>query len=272
MGEAFVLSYKKNTLTLVHMYNITPVLQSLGFLDSEIKTYLAALEHGPGTVLDLTKKTHFSRQATYVVIDSLTKRGLMSSVLRGKKKYFVAEDPEKLLAYAERREVDIREKVGDLKRALPELKLKASGDRPVIRLYEGKEGVLTVFNDALETRRTGKDSEIYEIEDMDAFFSSIHHEDILPLLKSHKRFNTKVKGLYQGTPRGKTLESTRYYLPSDIPKFKSSVTIYGNKIVIHTFEGKIHSIIIESKPLADTLRTLLDLGFKAAEFLHFQKD
>lgn len=253
------------------MYNITPVLQSLGFLDSEIKTYLAALEHGPGTVLDLTKKTHFSRQATYVVIESLTKRGLMSSLLRGKKKYFVAEDPEKLLAYAERRETDIKEKVGDLKRALPELKLKASGDRPVIKLYEGKEGALTVLND-IGIMRQGNNPEVYEMEDSDLFFRFIQHEDILPVLQKLKRINTHVTGLYYGSPRGKTLNSTRYYLPEDIKGLRSTITVYGNKIAIHTFTGKMHSIIIESQAVVDTLKILFQLAFKAAEAEHFQKD
>ncbi|MBI2644792.1 hypothetical protein HYW94_01270 [Candidatus Uhrbacteria bacterium] len=254
------------------MYNITPVLQSLGFLDSEIKTYLSALEHGPGTVLDLTKKTHFSRQATYAVIESLTKRGLMSSVLRGKKKYFVAEDPEKLLAYAERREVDIKEKVGDLKRALPELKLKASGDRPVIRLYEGKESVLAVLNDLADHRFKEGNVILYEIEDIDTLFNAIDHKDFIPVLQKLKRFNIKAKGFYQGTPRGKTLDSIRYFLPPDVPKFKTSVTMYGNKIIFHTFEGKINTIVIESQSLANTLRVLFELGFKAGELQHFQKD
>lgn len=254
------------------MYNITPVLQSLGFLDSEIKTYLTALEHGPGTVLDLAKKTHFSRQATYTVIDSLTKRGLMSSVIRGKKKYFVAEDPEKLLAYAERRETDIREKVGDLKRALPELKLKASGDRPVVRLYEGKESIVAVLNDVIESRVKGKDAVLYELEDIETFYSMISYEDLLPALQKLKRFDIKVKGLYQGTPKGRTIQSTRYFLPPDIPKFKTSITMYGDKVVFHTFERKINTIIIESQSLANTLRVLFDLGFKAAELERFQKD
>lgn len=254
------------------MYNITPVLQSLGFLESEIKTYLAALENGPGTVLDFTKKTHFSRQATYVVIDSLTKRGLMSSVLRGKKKYFVAEDPEKLLAYAERREIDIREKVGNLKRALPELKLKASGDRPIVRLYEGKESVLAVLNDIVETKLKGKDTFLYEMEDINTFYNGVAHKDVLPMLQKLKRLDIKVKGLYQGTPLGKTLQGTRYFFPSDIPKFKTSISLYGNKITIQTFEGKVNSIIIESQSLANTLRVLFELGFKAAELEHFQKD
>jgi hypothetical protein len=139
-------------------------------------------------------------------------------------------------------------------------------------LYEGKEGALTVFNDILEIQKTEKDSEIYELEDVDAFFNIVQHEDILPHLQKIKRFNIKVKGLYQGTPRGRTLESTRYYLPTDIPKCKSSITVYGNKTAIHTFGGKVHSIIIESKQFADTLRVLFDVAFKTAQAEHFQTD
>jgi len=253
------------------MYNITPVLQSLGFLESEIKTYLAALEFGPGTVLDLTKKTHFSRQATYVVIESLTKRGLMSNVIRGKKKYLVAEDPEKLLSYAQRRETDLKDKVRDLERALPELKLKASGERPVVKLFEGKEGALTVLND-IGTTRQGDSPEVYEMEDSDVFFRFIRHEEVLPVLQKLKRINTHVTGLYAGNSRGKTLNSKRYYLPQDMQNIKSTITVYGNKIAIQTFEGKMHSMIIESQAVADTIHILFKLSFKAAELQNFETD
>jgi len=70
------------------MKDITPILKSLGLLDSEVKTYLASLENGPETVLDLAKLTKLSRQAVYSAIDALTERGLMSSALRGKKRYY----------------------------------------------------------------------------------------------------------------------------------------------------------------------------------------
>lgn len=126
------------------MKDISSILHSLGFLDSEIKTYTSALEHGPATVIDLTKHTRLSRQATYVVIDQLTKRGLMSSVVRGKKKYYVAEDPEKLLSYAQRREVEIKERIRDLESVLPELKMKVGGEKPIVKLFEGKEGARAV--------------------------------------------------------------------------------------------------------------------------------
>jgi len=58
------------------MRNITPILQSLGLLESEVKTYETLLHHGAMTVIDISKRTKLSRQATYVAISGLTDRGL----------------------------------------------------------------------------------------------------------------------------------------------------------------------------------------------------
>ena len=113
---------------------------------------------------------------------------------------------------------------------------------------------------------------LYEMEDIETFYNMVNHEDLSPVLQKMKRFDIKVKGLYQGTPKGKTVQSSRYFLPPDIPRFKTSITMYRNKIVFHTFEGKINTIVIESQSLANTLRVLFELGFKAAELQHFQKD
>ena len=123
------------------MKDISPILKSLGFLDSETKTYLAALSMGPSTVIDLTKQVKLSRQAVYVAIESLTERGIMSSTLIGKKRFYAAEKPEKLLAYAKRRESELDEHVKDLEKAIPDLELRTGGERPSVKVLEGKEGL-----------------------------------------------------------------------------------------------------------------------------------
>src|SRR5512142_2814354 len=129
------------------MKDIAPILKSLGLLDSEVKTYLKALENGPGTVLDLAKSTNLSRQAVYVAINSLTERGLMSSALRGKKRFYAAEHPSKLLEYAKRRNEEMKAQTQDLERLLPEIEMQAGGERPVVKLFEGREGLKAIIAD-----------------------------------------------------------------------------------------------------------------------------
>ncbi|MDP2656559.1 MAG: helix-turn-helix domain-containing protein [bacterium] len=240
------------------MQHITSILHSLGFVDSEINTYTASLEHGPGTVIDLTKLTKLSRQATYVAIEILTKRGLMSSVLKGKKKYYVSEDPEKLLAYAERKQQEMKEKIGDLSRVLPELKLKARGEHPVVKMFEGKEGIKAILEDI----EGSKPKRILGITDFDAVKQILTPEDTQPFKDAIKRNNTKLEYLAIGEPGSASIAHTTK-LPAEYPHFNSEILIVDKKIAFITFEGKMNSVIIESDAIAKTLLIVFELALKS---------
>lgn len=243
--------------------DIYAILKGLGFVGSEVKTYLASLEHGPATVIELTKMTKLSRQATYVVIESLTARGLMSSLIKGKKRYYVSEDPEKLMAYSKRHEIEMQERLKDLERVLPSLKLKQAGDRPVVKFFEGKESILTIYEDKANVQP----KETYEIVDLEAYKRIFSQDDVRVGLTGLKKIGTKVYGIYAGTPRGKTLDSTRYFLPSNKTGFNASISLYGDKISFLSFIGKTNSILIESKELACAVKILFDLALKGAKDL-----
>jgi len=242
------------------MKDISPILQSLGLLDSEIKTYLTSLENGPGTVLEIAKETKLSRQATYVAIESLTKRGLMSSLLRGKKRLYAAEPPAKLLAYAKRHDAEMHERVRDLESMLPELELRIGGERPVVRVFEGKEGLHAIIEDMRSTEfKTST-----EIADLDALYKVLTADDLKTMRLELKRRGVKIKGLYAGIPGPKIVEADRLSLPEKYSGFKADIGVYGNKIEMITFEGKMYSMIIESESLAKTLQILFDMALKNA--------
>lgn len=241
------------------MKDVAQILKSIGLVDSEIKTYLQALQHGPSTVIDLAKYTGLSRQATYLAIESLSKRGLMSSVLRGKKSYYAAEAPSKLLAYAERKKKELAEQIDDLKKAVPDLELQAAGERPVVRFYEGKEGLRTHIADMKES----KVKLLYEISDVAAMYKVLSQDDLKPLRETLSTLKTKIRGFYSGTTSPKTVDVDRFFLPEKYSDFKSNISVYENKVGIVTFAGKISSVVIESEPLAKTMRILFELAFEA---------
>lgn len=239
------------------MKDISIILHSFGFLESEIRTYLASLQHGPATVLEIVKLTHLSRQATYVVIESLTKRGLMSSVIRGKKKYYVAEDPEKLLSYAVRKEHEMKDQMKDLEAVLPDLKLKAQGDHPVVRLFEGREGLRSMLSEILSE----KVPEFDEIVDLNAKRIHIPPGEMKALL-GLKKLGTKVRALYTTEPFRMTISPKSYVLPEEYHGFKAGITIYGDKVALFSYEGKVHSVNIENRGIAKTLKILFELAYK----------
>lgn len=241
------------------MKDISPILKSLGLLDSEVKTYLSALENGPGTVLDLAKSTKLSRQAVYVAIESLTERGLMSSALRGKKRFYAAEHPEKLLAYAHRHEDEMQERIKDLERMLPELELQSGGEKPVVKVFEGKEGLLAVVAEL--QKASGQQS--FEIADLEALYKVLKPEDLEAMRKQVSKSGTKVRGFYAGSGKPTTVDVNRHLLPIELGGFKCNIGVYGEeKIALVTLEGKMYSVIIESEALVKTLRILFELAFK----------
>lgn len=243
------------------MKDITPTLRTLGLTDSEIRTYLAALENGAGTAIDLSKQAKLSRQAVYLAIEDLTKRGLMTSVVHGKKKLFSAEHPSKLLAYAKRREADLREHVADLERSIPELELQVGGERPVVKVFEGKEGIRAI----IEEMKHSVPGEYLEMTDLDPMHQILTLKDLQPLRDAIEKVKTNSKCIYIGTPATKRPNVERYFLPKEFGGFKSNITIYTDKIFIVTFEGKMTSLIIESPLIARTLRTLFLLAFESAK-------
>ncbi len=241
------------------MKDMSTILRSLGLIESESKTYMAALQHGPGTVVELTKLNHLSRQATYGAIETLTERGLMSSMLRGKKRYFFAEDPDKLLSYARRREIQMKEEIQDLERSLPELKLKLGGEHPAVRLFEGKEGLRMIIDDIEHSKAKTVD----EVSDVDALRTVLGPAETQDMVKGLREAGTHFRVLYGGEPFGQTLSANRLLLPKEYWGFKGDVIIYGDKVAFMTFEGKMYSVIIESKIVARTLQVLFHLIFKS---------
>ena len=73
-------------------------LQNLGLSEKEAKIYLASLELGPETVQNIAKKAGINRPTTYLQIESLKEKGLISEFQRGKKTFYAPESPNRLLS------------------------------------------------------------------------------------------------------------------------------------------------------------------------------
>jgi predicted DNA-binding transcriptional regulator len=249
------------------MKDISPILKSLGFIESEIKTYLTALSLGPSTVIDLTKRAQLSRQAIYVAIESLTERGIMSSTLVGKKRFYSAERPEKLLAYAKHRESEMEENIKDLEAALPELDLRIGGERPSVKVLEGKEGLRAYLVDL------GKENPkmVHELTDREALVKILNTEDLGPVRKHLIKTNSQLKALYAGPIIAGRPNAEIYSLPKEFTDFKSDITVYGNKIVLVSFAGKMQTVIIEEENMAKALKNLFEIALREAKKSFEQK-
>ncbi|MBP7006073.1 helix-turn-helix domain-containing protein [Patescibacteria group bacterium] len=240
--------------------NWSHLLKALGLSESEAAIYLAALECGPSSVQDLAKKAHVSRVTTYAVIETLSARGLMSSVEKGKKHLFAAESPERLVSRMQTRVKEMEATLHEVQDAIHELKLMQRGEKPVVRMFEGDEAMKAIYEDLAATRPTHID-ELGNLDELRKFVTIDHVTKQLEAgLKKAKRRclyitkETRENSQQDGEAR-RFLSDKEYHAHGD-------VLIYDKKIAVSSYRGKMISVLIESQEIADTLRALFHLAWE----------
>jgi len=243
------------------MSNINQLI-SLGLSDNEAKVYMAMLELGQATVLEISAKAGVNRPTTYVQIESLKKMGLVSTQIKGKKQLFIAESPDKLESVIERERKAIEYKKEELHKLLPELTgiFNLSDSKPQVRFFEGKEGLLKMQGELLKSGA----NEVVSFASADGILKIFPDH---PQTLSSKRVQRGIRSRLIYTNKGepvlkryddKMLREAKYISPDKFP-FKSDVAIYGDYISISALEGKVVGVIIVHRELADSFRALFNL-------------
>lgn len=242
-------------------------LQKLGLSEKEAKVYLAALELGPSSVQEIARKAGLSRATVYFQIENLIKEGLMSSFLRKKKRYFSAESPEKLLRFLEIEERKIKEKREEFKKIFPELQtiFSLAEEKPKVRFFEGKEGLKSIQEDILKSKPKSLE-EFIPLDDSYRIFPP-HKRDHRELM-AKKMKNVPIRVIYTSQKGFKPKKSSKTqirFIPSEKLPFHTEIVIYGNKTAFCVHKGKLLGVIIESKEISDSLRSIFNLAWQAAK-------
>lgn len=245
-------------------------LVNLGLSEKEAKVYLAALELGKSPVQQIASKAGVNRATTYVIIGSLTKKGLMSSYHEGKKQFFCAEDPEKLNILFRNQEQELERKQNYLKKLLPELEALniSKPEKPVVRYFEGKEGLRAM---SAEFYIRSKDKQARMIYSSDLLRKIFSDEEIVAMRRRRQKSKIKVKAIVNDDQKFLVSDSRRYILPASEFPITSDIAFYGNKVRIATQKKPYAGLIIENKEIANTLKLLFDLAWDYADILRKKK-
>jgi len=235
---------------------------SLGLSKIETQVYLASYQLGPTSVQEIAKKAKISRTASYEAIDSLQKRGLISSFTRGKKRFFSAEDPERAMKHFKDTVEEMGAKLDDFKRVLPEMKMLAGGEKPTVRFYEGREALFALFNDLA----TLKPKTFDEVSNMDDVYDLLDHDYLKEVRKVVNPEKMETRILHRGKVRGAPRAHVTYKeMPSSLGDFHGDIWIYGDRVAFLSFVGKVMAVIIENKSFADTARVLFQAAWMVSD-------
>jgi len=244
----------------------------MNFTEKEADVYLSLLELGKGTVSVIARKAELNRTTGYHILGSLATKGLVSISGKEPLQEFVAESPEKITELLQKKFNEYQTYLNQAKETVPQLKsFHNISDRPKVRFYEGKQGLIDVYEDTLTSHEPLR--AYANFEDMHKalpeYFPSYY------LRRAKKGLN--IRGVVPVTPAA--LERQRHnkeearemvFVPADKYYFSPEIDMYDNKIMIASWKEKL-GIIIESSEIADAMKKIFELAWIGAKTLEKNK-
>lgn len=252
-------------------------LKRAGLSDKAATIYYALLERGGAYPSALAKEARINRSTVYKILLDLSVKGLVTEIKKGSKLFYQIEKPQKLLRYAKMNVERSKEMQGVAEDLLPELEglYSLTSNKPKITYFEGKEGLLAVYEDHVRVE------EPYE---MVAWANTAHLGDFFPedfftfYKKEKERIGIPARGITPDTAKDEEFIPTQYaeiskkiwpqvrHIPAAQFPFKSEITVYGtNKVSILNLENRNYSgVIIEDPTIHNMMRMMFELSWQGA--------
>ena len=224
--------------------------------------FVTLLQSGDVTADQLAKSSKLNRSTTYVQIKILIEHGLVSSFKRGKKTFFAAESPINLVRILEQKKQQILLQEAEVTHLVPEL-LKLFGttaDRPVVRVFEGKEGLVSMRSNILDSG-TKKIQSAFCFDSMSKIFTD---DELMAF--SNKRAAKKIESQVMYSKVGNDIPSVA---PQQIKRvdennfpFGADIYIYNDTVSFASTKDQVVGVSITNADIAKSMRALYDTMWK----------
>ena len=251
-------------------------LVNIGLSEKESQVYLSALSLGPSSVQNIAKKSNVNRVTTYVMIEQLTQKGLMSSFNKGKKKLYSAERPNRLMSLIHEREKELKDQEAQFRSVLPQLNavMARSDNKTQVRFYEGIEGMKAAHELLRGMFENGNVHEYREII-VPSVSKSIFKEGDSPARDAARKLIIKnkiqAKKIYvldahmsaEDLFQSATKEHARYLSESAYP-FSCEIGIYGTLCVFWLLNDDYNTVVVDDEIVSDNIKLMFDLAWSVS--------
>jgi HTH-type transcriptional regulator, sugar sensing transcriptional regulator len=240
--------------------NLTKALSQLNLTDKEVRTYLALLQNGASSIREISLKTGINRVTTYAAIDELKSKGLVAESRKGKRKLYVAEDPETLKGLLKEKEERLEKERMSLDNIiLPALKAININqqNKPQIKFFEGADGINRVYDEYILKERECINCGSYETATKVLTF-----EDEVEYIQEVKKRKIFYRMILEDTPlnhrfgeMAKGIAHTKYLSPET--KISADIVVAGPLVALISYDRK-SATLIEDESIAQAIKMYLD--------------
>ena len=238
-------------------------LRENGFSDKEAVVYLSMLELGEATPAEIARHSGQKRPTTYLLLEQLRARGIVSSVTRDRKLLFRAIHPDNLIERRYQQFSKLRGVAGDLATLVGESELK-----PQTSVFEGVDGLIHMMEDTL----LAKNKEILFWADM-RLVTEVFREYWQTYIQKRVERGIWARGIVSDNREGRVFQARgkaelreAYLISRAHFPLENEINIYDDKVAIISHEDLV-GVVIHNRRIAATQRSIFKLCFAAAKTL-----
>lgn len=233
-------------------------LLEFGLTESEAQTYLTIFKLGGATAAVIAKETGLQRTTVYPILKSLAKKGCVLVYFRKNKHYYYAQKPNKIANLLEKK-LEFFNSVIPLFKSIDKKQAHIFG----LRFVETKEELKRFYADILADYK----NKSYRVIGNAFEWESIDPEFFAYYRKSRGKLNIKTRLLLSVdsknvNPTNKSLLRKYKYLPKKY-KFKSTMNIFNEKILIISPELSSLAIVIAIPAMVDIFKSMFEIIWEA---------
>lgn len=260
-----------NLLTSLSLTMNTPRLHSLGLSSTETSLYDLLLKLGEVPAADIIRQSGMKRPTVYKALYSLEKKGLVQQKDLKKKIHFRPASPTLLLEQAESRYQEASQARNMLQSVMPSLltTYTLSVERPVVRVYEGVEGVKKAHFEILEEKKEIK-AYVFINEEIDRILSGFWSK-YYTYRKSHGIFAKVISPNTKGAIKYQKNDQLEFRQTRLVPYEKFPLhlekNICGDKVAFFamTEQKELIATVIQNSIIAEAESAGFNLAWEKAE-------
>lgn len=241
------------------MFN-AKILQNIGLLEIEANIYICLLEKWKQNISEIAENIGGNRVQVYWCIPRLKEQKLIGETVKGKRKYFFAENPENLENIFYEQKLSFQNTISVLKDTY-EKKLA----KPELRTFYTKEAMKHIFYDVVETLKPWETYYRYSSRKHDKLrgFLSQNYKKLRDEKQIQRLVITSDELKTRKENKSKKLNREMAAIPKLYDLFDDNISkiIYANKVAVVDYNTDT-SFIIENQKFADFEKKIFKLLFK----------
>ncbi len=238
--------------------------EKLGMNRNEAKVYYGILQKGQATAAELVKLLGIHRNIVYDNLEKLIEKGLVSFIIEGTKKKFIAENPEAIIGFLNTKKADIDKEIKQANEFLPEINklLGVSKSKQDASIFRGINGMKKILNEIVEAKIAWSIGITNESVDIlgETFWKNYNAKKKETKTTEYLLWNSN----YINTVIPKNTRSHHRILPRELDQ-ATEIEMWDNKVAIFIYTKEPLVIVIENEELFKTYRKQFDFLWKLSK-------